>query len=271
MVPSSMMPSGMVASGNLPLPTILRGMVPSGSAPRPVASYNLAISGTRSLQYASLKSGSVREHFANGDGWNLHLRRSLLRESEQLHLEALMVLLSSVTISEGDDEWEWTRDKTKIFSVRTCYAMLDEVMNPRREDGVHFPWKRVWEPNIPISVKVTRRLWEELLVVKGETRHAFTSWTSADEIFRNWRVFNSKDLAFHVWAALPYAVVWVLWRVRNEAIFNDGRVEFEHIKMTVMATVWNWMNMSNRALEARQGIKFTDILYGWRMVMREVW
>ncbi|KAF5192074.1 hypothetical protein FRX31_018339 [Thalictrum thalictroides] len=78
-------------------------------------------------------------------------------------------------------------------------------------------------------------------------------------------------LAFHIWSVLPAAVMWVIWRTRNEAIFNEGKVDCDLMLQAVKASLWSWMNISSRALEARKTFTYTDLLYGWRMVMREDW
>ncbi|KAF5178726.1 hypothetical protein FRX31_031684, partial [Thalictrum thalictroides] len=64
-------------------------------------------------------------------------------------------------------------------------------------------------------------------------------------------------------------MMWVIWRTRNEAIFNEEKVDCDLILQAVKASIWSWMNISNRALEARKAFTYTDLIYGWRMVMRE--
>ncbi|KAF5184314.1 hypothetical protein FRX31_026099, partial [Thalictrum thalictroides] len=82
---------------------------------------------------------------------------------------------------------------------------------------------------------------------------------------------SSREVAFHIWAILPAAVLWVLWRTRNDAIFNEGEVVYDKTIQAIKAAVWSWLNISSRAMEAKQSLKFTDMLYGWRTVMYEQW
>ncbi|KAF5201039.1 hypothetical protein FRX31_009372 [Thalictrum thalictroides] len=65
--------------------------------------------------------------------------------------------------------------------------------------------------------------------------------------------------------------MWVIWRSHNDVIFNEGKVTYDRTVQAVKATVWSWLNISSRALEARQSLNFTDVLYGWRLTMSEQW
>ncbi|KAF5208273.1 hypothetical protein FRX31_002140 [Thalictrum thalictroides] len=73
---------------------------------------------------ARLKEGSVLEHRDGEGGWNLHLRRTLFRESEQRELDNINHEIEGV--SNQDDE----------------------------RLSIEFPHKLVWENDIPTNVKV---------------------------------------------------------------------------------------------------------------------
>ncbi|KAF5203367.1 hypothetical protein FRX31_007046 [Thalictrum thalictroides] len=60
-----------------------------------------------------------------GEGvWNLHLRRSLFRESEWRELQSLNDILGEVVLNEEKDEWEWIWAKEKSFTVMSFYNQL---------------------------------------------------------------------------------------------------------------------------------------------------
>ncbi|KAF5202579.1 hypothetical protein FRX31_007834 [Thalictrum thalictroides] len=67
-------------------------------------------------RYSSMKDGSVRDHYSETNGWELHLRRSLFRENERSQLDLLMGLLVDYTLNDEVDEWEWVKEKSKSFS-----------------------------------------------------------------------------------------------------------------------------------------------------------
>ncbi|KAF5200713.1 hypothetical protein FRX31_009706 [Thalictrum thalictroides] len=37
--------------------------------------------------------------------------------------------------------------------------------------------------------------------------------------------FNSHGIAADLWATLPYAVFWIVWRTKNEIVFDGGSAE----------------------------------------------
>ncbi|KAF5204559.1 hypothetical protein FRX31_005851 [Thalictrum thalictroides] len=91
-------------------------------------------------------------------------------------------------------------------------------------------------------------MWEDLTAVNGEVRHSLDSYSSAKALFVNWTQFKSMNLAFHIWTVLPFAMFWVIWHTRNEAVFNEGKVNCDKILHTVKAYPWSWMNISSRAV-----------------------
>ncbi|KAF5185053.1 hypothetical protein FRX31_025360 [Thalictrum thalictroides] len=222
-----------------------------------------------------MKDGSVRDHYGSGNEWELHLRRSLFRENERAQLNSIMVLLANCSLNDEEDEWEWGKEKSKVYSVSSGYATLDEEMEARGVDSRQHLWKSVWETKVPTNIKffmwVTRQLWEDLVTVKGETRLALNNCSDVKAFLLGWTKFNSREVAFHIWEILPAAVLWVIWRTRNETIFNEGEVVYEKMVQAVKASVWSWLIISNKGMETRNAFKFTDLIYGWRLVMNEVW
>ncbi|KAF5191549.1 hypothetical protein FRX31_018860 [Thalictrum thalictroides] len=85
----------------------------------------------------------------------------------------------------------------------------------------------------------------------------------------NWPEWNSRDIAAELWAGLPYAVIWTVWKVRNLAIFDNEVVTAAKTIKLIKAMVWQWMNMSINAMQLRAKVSFPEVLYGWRVVMVE--
>ncbi|KAF5202672.1 hypothetical protein FRX31_007741 [Thalictrum thalictroides] len=97
------------------------------------------------------------------------------------------------------------------------------------------------------------------------------NWSSVSELLLNWPTFNNSDVAAEIWARLPYVVLWCIWRQRNDVIFNNGTADTRKLMLIIKATSWTWLNMSERAMDLRKKIQFTDLLFGWRYVMSEQW
>ncbi|KAF5193659.1 hypothetical protein FRX31_016754, partial [Thalictrum thalictroides] len=67
----------------------------------------------------------------------------------------------------------------------------------------------------------------------------------------NWPTWNSRDVATEIWACLPYAVIWTIWRIRNAVIFDDVSTVAGMAVQNIKSAIWQWLNMSLRAMELR--------------------
>ncbi|KAF5192441.1 hypothetical protein FRX31_017972 [Thalictrum thalictroides] len=90
-------------------------------------------------------------------------------------------------------------------------------------------------------------------------------------MLQNWPTWNNRDVATEIWACLPYAIIWTVWRIRNAVIFHDAPATAGMAMQNIQSATWQWLNMSLRAMELRENVRFTDLLYGWRYVMIEQW
>ncbi|KAF5176189.1 hypothetical protein FRX31_034224 [Thalictrum thalictroides] len=90
-------------------------------------------------------------------------------------------------------------------------------------------------------------------------------------MLESWSEFKSKEVVAAMWDILSYALIWTVWRVRNEVIFRDRVADCNKILQRVKATIWGWLNISKKSMELRKQITFTDVLFGWRYVMVEQW
>ncbi|KAF5189073.1 hypothetical protein FRX31_021339 [Thalictrum thalictroides] len=76
-------------------------------------------------RYSSMKDGSVRDHYSETNGWELHLRRSLFRENERSQLDLLMGLFVDYALNDEEDEWEWVKEKQKGENVVIVYCSFN--------------------------------------------------------------------------------------------------------------------------------------------------
>ncbi|KAF5194623.1 hypothetical protein FRX31_015790, partial [Thalictrum thalictroides] len=57
--------------------------------------------------------------------------------------------------------------------------------------------------------------------------------------------------------------MWVIWKTRNSAVFDNAAVSVSKTMHHVKSTIWQWLNMSPKAMELREEMQFTDLLHGW--------
>ncbi|XP_024033517.1 uncharacterized protein LOC112095650 [Citrus clementina] len=129
------------------------------------------------------------------------------------------------------DNWFWLPDSKGLYSVRSCYKMLDTLHPPPSSSA----WRKLWL--LPIPAKVKNFLWRALTNVLP----------TADNLLQR-RVevqascpicHTSSETVFHVLVTYPFAkACWIssvlgfngscgLWLNRNNKVWNDvnGRVQ----------------------------------------------
>ncbi|KAF5180014.1 hypothetical protein FRX31_030405 [Thalictrum thalictroides] len=140
-------------------------------------------------------------------------------------MDTLLNLLNGVSWEEAEDKCEWIGATNKCFSVRAFYDLLwFEVLKPR--SGCY-------------TLILTSDSVEELLI----------AWPKAIGL----------HLGKRVWELLPYAVIWTLWRIRNDRIFKEKMVSMERMVVEVKTTLWYWVGN----WPGRRSYCFQDMFLCW--------
>ncbi|KAH9752805.1 putative non-LTR reverse transcriptase [Citrus sinensis] len=108
------------------------------------------------------------------------------------------------------DNWFWLPDSKGLYSVRSCYRMLDTLHPPPSSSA----WRKLWL--LPVPAKVKNFLWRALTNVLP----------TADNLLQR-RVedlFSCRNIDD---SSLSAMVCWGLWLNRNNKVWNDvnGRVQ----------------------------------------------
>ncbi|KAF5182471.1 hypothetical protein FRX31_027942 [Thalictrum thalictroides] len=149
-----------------------------------------------------------------GEGvWNLHLRRSLFRESERRELQSLNDILGEVVLNEEKDEWEWIWAKEKSFTVKSFYNQLwfSKQSDEREEES---------------------------------TLHLFQGCTVASELWRR-LCGNSQDAAQLLQEQGGVTV-------RNETIFEEKVSTIDEMYRRIVACLWAWLAMDKGSWNERR-------------------
>ncbi|OVA05142.1 hypothetical protein BVC80_8895g8 [Macleaya cordata] len=56
----------------------------------------------------------------------------------------------------------------------------------------------------------------------------------------SWHRFKLPVKGRKLWQAIPYAVIWTLWKTRNEAVFQNEEVSFPKIILLLKGTLFYW-------------------------------
>lgn len=57
------------------------------------------------------------------------------------------------------------------------------------------------------------------------------------------------------WWLVWISIVWLLWLLRNEVVFNEGKTDIDHIFHSITLTSWKWMQAYVKG--------FTTSFYEW--------
>ncbi|KAF5186907.1 hypothetical protein FRX31_023504 [Thalictrum thalictroides] len=82
---------------------------------------------------------------------------------------------------------------------------------------------------------------------------------SVEELLIAWPKGRGLHLGKRLRSLLPYSVIWILWRVRNERIFRARMVSIERMVVEVKATLWFWVGY----WPGRRFYCFQDLLLRW--------
>ncbi|KAF5194128.1 hypothetical protein FRX31_016282 [Thalictrum thalictroides] len=107
---------------------------------------------------------------------------------------------------------------------------------------------------------------EVWFTITGPRRRVFTHILCSDsveELLIAWPASLGTEIGRRSWSALPYAVIWVLWKIRNDAIFNSRMSSVDRICVEIKAYIWFWM----ANWQGRKNFFFQDLLLRWHEVI----
>ncbi|KAF5203667.1 hypothetical protein FRX31_006745, partial [Thalictrum thalictroides] len=82
-------------------------------------------------------------------------------------------------------------------------------------------------------------------------------------LLKFWPNIDLTEFSHYIWAILPYAIMWVIWCLRNDAIFNNADFLCEKVVITIKATIWSWLEISKDSLHCRAGHAFNELRTEW--------
>jgi len=233
------------------------------------------------------KVGELYRRSSEGISWRIGWKRELFEWKNEL-VSSLWARLEGVVLGEGSDVWAWRADKEGVFSVKSCYSLIQNlsssegVLNLDEElifrdlwrskaptKVLAFSWTLLLD-RIPSKVNLAKR---RSLGLKESKRCVFCDIEdeSATHLFLhcdfiskvwsevmrwlNFYVITPPNLLIHslVWSRevrskklrrgawlIWHAVVWVVWKARNNHIFNNIVPDVEDLVEQVRVLSWQW-------------------------------
>jgi len=211
--------------------------------------------------------------------WKFRWRRNLFVWESEI-LQNLTVLLEGVELGEGQDEWRWRSGEDGLFSVKSCYKVLEGLWlvdgEVNRGDEVVFGY--LWKCRALSKVLVF--VWTTLLnqiptrvnlAVRGVLGHGSSTncvlcgvgeesvihlFLHCDKVQRVWQMLMGwldvnyiipHNLFVHLdcWTleVTPKKLkhgFWMIWKTRNDAIFNNGIFEVGEVVGNIKVLSWIW-------------------------------
>ncbi|KAE8659133.1 Mannose-P-dolichol utilization defect 1 protein [Hibiscus syriacus] len=186
------------------------------------------------------KEGKVAEFRLHSDAgwvWDIQTRRNLVDWEVEQWLQIISLLNNSSLSLVEEDCWIWLGNGEGLFIAKSCVnAYFDREGNVELESNwERYVWKGIAPPRVEsfvwqlahhrVAVKeeLLKRgvtgvedsflnLWNVFFVVPGSLMDFFMAWD--DLVPRS-----------HIWKFIPRAVLWSVWKCRNEVIFQNGKVD----------------------------------------------
>ncbi|KAJ0941986.1 putative RNA-directed DNA polymerase [Helianthus annuus] len=210
---------------------------------------------------------------------------SLQQEIKELY--ELSKLLENISITGENDTWRWAVEDSSSFSVRGLRKLLRP--NPIEDSNMLHSWNkwcpikvnfltwRLFLNRLPTKEALLRRNFQitssECIFCKEVVEsadHLFAACRFTQEIweelFRWCRIttpffFSAKDvLGLHIhcrgsrrWQKIVYSVVqtaiWCIWRMRNEAVFNNKRAVAKNVVEETKVLSFLWLKHRAKAIK----------------------
>lgn len=61
-----------------------------------------------------------------------------------------------------------------------------------------------------------------------------------------WSGVEYKKSVLSIWKIGPLAVMWSIWKLRNECLFNEGQPDFEEPKELVRVRIALWAKFNSK-------------------------
>ncbi|XP_028053947.1 uncharacterized protein LOC114258241 [Camellia sinensis] len=150
------------------------------------------------------------------------------------------MLQSAPALREGVlDGLRWNADKSGVFTVASAYKWNEVSSGVFAKLGA-FIWKNVAPPKMQFFG--CWRIWSNVINWWG------VSWMLSGSVSRllQWwdgYSFNKKEKV--IWKIIPLAVLWSIWRQRNELIFSGTHVDLERLRELIKIRIALWFRASN--------------------------
>ena len=208
--------------------------------------------------------------------WNW--TRPLTRRRESKQLEDLQNLCSQISLSTGPDNWSWKLERSGIFSVSSLRTAVDDLN--LKKCGMITRWNTMVPPKVRLvfwRAQMDRLPTLDNLIKRGafngpnicvfcksqqeNAKHIFATCTKSTDIrkmvnkwwdvlavrgdnlnaifgsFKGMKQASKDDI---IKDAIKQAYIWVVWKGRNDEIFNGVHFSTFRAANDIQSLVFSW-------------------------------
>ncbi|KAF5190019.1 hypothetical protein FRX31_020388 [Thalictrum thalictroides] len=118
-----------------------------------------------------------------------------------------------------------TRDK--LIQKGILITSICPMCNQVNETMLHLFFHCVW----------AQELWGDVLYTLGREAPNPTRCVSVEKWLLEWPQLHFSDFGKAVWKVVPYAVIWSIWRARNDKLFRNIDKGSERVRMTILGFI----------------------------------
>ncbi|KAF5186031.1 hypothetical protein FRX31_024380 [Thalictrum thalictroides] len=117
---------------------------------------------------------------------------------------------------------------------------------------------------------MTQMVWQALI---GHLNRASTVLQHDDPkvIITAWPCINTRGIGEDIWLLIPYALMWVIWSVRNNIIFSNGKFELQKTVKIIKYLIWAWLEINGQRRNLKKDHRVSELLQGWEMLIQDEW
>ncbi|KAF5190230.1 hypothetical protein FRX31_020183 [Thalictrum thalictroides] len=113
----------------------------------------------------------------------------------------------------------------------------------------------------------TLAVWKNVSGERDEVIQLLQDQQDAMVVLKQWPKLQVPGLGSYIWTLLPYVVLWSVWSMRTDVIFQEEGFSVEAATMRVKATLWAWLAMLPESLKERSKHNFINLARNWQAVL----
>ncbi|XP_028118360.1 uncharacterized protein LOC114315916 [Camellia sinensis] len=172
------------------------------------------------------------------------------------------------------DIWMWRANSSGMYTVASGYRNCESLLGPDRKVT-----REVWNNCAPPKVKFFGWLawlgklktfsYLQRIGILDEAANILKWWgvqwvmpNSVEGLLQWWSFCKMKKLEKVMWKAVPMAVLWSIWKHRNDCIFNGAQPNLEDLCEVVKVRIASWVKSSPAKVE----FSINDIVFNLQQV-----